>query len=124
MRPKNVLSFFIITRFFLNYRMGSFTSMPKIRPAPNSEDNDVDYGNGENIGLDDFLNKCRLEMGASMPNVIPRKFRHRRNSLSHEGKHFISYNEINSLIISSCEVNSHLFHTNSFLFDGVKYTTL
>ena len=33
--------------------------MPKIRPAPNSDDTDVDYGYvAERVGLDDFLVKC------------------------------------------------------------------
>lgn len=63
--------------------------MPKIRPAPNSDDNDVDYGtDGDRVGLEDFLAKCRFALGSSMPSVIPRKFRHRRNSLNHEGIYF------------------------------------
>jgi len=61
--------------------MGSFTSMPKIIPAPNSEDNDVDYGNGERVGLDDFLDKCRSQLG-SLPALIPRTWRQRKNSSS------------------------------------------
>ena len=68
--------------------MGSFTSMPKIRPAPNSDDNDVEYGNvGERIGLDIFLAKCRNQLG-SLPPLIPRNIRHRKNSLGNEGDFF------------------------------------
>lgn len=67
------------------HQMGSFTSMPKIRPAPNSDDNDVEYGNvGEQIGLDVFLAKCRNQLG-SLPPLIPRNIRHRKNSLGNEG---------------------------------------
>ena len=74
------------TLTFLSFRMGSFTSMPKIRPAPNSDDTDVDYGNvGERVGLDDFLAKCKNQLG-SLPPLIPRNVRHRKNSLGNEGK--------------------------------------
>ena len=76
--------------------MGSFTSMPKIRPAPNSDDTDVDYGNvGERVGLDDFLAKCKNQLG-SLPPLIPRNVRHRKNSLGNEGKVF--FDEIWTLV--------------------------
>jgi hypothetical protein len=71
--------------YFLFFRMGSFTSMPKIRPAPNADDTDVDYGNvGERVGLDVFLAKCKNQLG-SLPPLIPRNVRHRKNSLGNEG---------------------------------------
>ena len=67
--------------------------MPKIRPAPNSDDTDVDYGNvGERVGLDDFLAKCKNQLG-SLPPLIPRNVRHRKNSLGNEGRllwHFLT----------------------------------
>ena len=73
------------------FRMGSFTSMPKIRPAPNSEDTDVDYGNiGERVGLEGFLAKCRNQLG-SLPPLIPRNIRHRKNSLGNEGSISFKY---------------------------------
>ena len=68
----------------LDNQMGSFTSMPKIRPSPNSEDTDVVYVTDQCVNLDQFLANCRRELG-SLPPAIPRSFRHRRNSLSHEG---------------------------------------
>ena len=71
--------------------------MPKIRPAPNSDDTDVDYGNvGERVGLDDFLAKCKNQLG-SLPPLIPRNVRHRKNSLGNEGNFF--FDEIWTLVL-------------------------
>ena len=65
------------------YRMGSFTSMPKIRPAPNADDQDVDFGPNR-ITLEAFLKRCRDELG-NRPAVIPRQSRQRTTSLSKDG---------------------------------------
>merc|ERR1712049_57404 len=63
--------------------MGSFTSMPKIRPAPNAEDQDVDFGSNR-VSLEAFLKRCRDELG-NLPAVIPRQSRQRTTSLSKDG---------------------------------------
>ena len=65
------------------YRMGSFTSMPQIRPAPNAEDQDVDFGPNR-VTLEAFLKRCRDELG-NLPAVIPRQSRQRTTSLSKDG---------------------------------------
>ena len=74
------------------FRMGSFTSMPKIRPAPNSEDNDVEYDE-ELISLEAFLLKCRRQLG-SLPSYIPRGWRgqktRRSKSLTQQHSDFSS----------------------------------
>ncbi len=54
--------------------MGSFTSMPKIKPAADANDNDVDYGGGEKIDLNTFLERCTAQLG-SLPPPIPRKWK-------------------------------------------------
>ena len=57
--------------------------MPKIRPAPNAEDQDVDFG-ADRIPLENFLKRCREELG-NLPPVIPRQSRQRTVSLSKDG---------------------------------------
>ena len=52
--------------------MGSFTSMPKIKPAANADDNDVDYGQLEDVTS--VLTKCKQQL-ESMPPPIPRQWR-------------------------------------------------
>ena len=89
----SLYNFFLIISWFsrssppLNdvfcYRMGSFTSMPKIRPAPNADDQDVDFGPNR-ITLEAFLKRCRDEL-CHRPAVIPRQSRQRTTSLSKDG---------------------------------------
>ena len=52
--------------------MGSFTSMPKIKPAANADDNDVDYG--KLVDISTVLEKCKEQLG-SLPPPIPRQWR-------------------------------------------------
>ena len=46
--------------------------MPKIKPAANADDNDVDYGNLEDIST--VLEKCQKQL-ESLPPPIPRQWR-------------------------------------------------
>jgi len=71
------------TSYNFRPQMGSFTSMPKIRPAPNAEDQDVDFGSNR-VSLEAFLKRCRDELG-NLPAVIPRQSRQRTTSLSKDG---------------------------------------
>lgn len=63
--PKQLLLYLV--------RMGSFTSMPKVSPAPDADDTDVDYGR-EREDLETFLNRCAAQLG-SLPPPISRKWR-------------------------------------------------
>lgn|ERR1711963_850342 len=57
--------------------MGSFTSMPKIKPVANADDNDVDYGNLEDLST--VLNECQEQL-ESLPSPIPRQWRSTKTS--------------------------------------------
>lgn len=56
------------------FRMGSFTSMPKINPTADADDDDVDYPR-ERIALAPFLEKCAQNLNQGPP--IPRQWRHK-----------------------------------------------
>ena len=53
--------------------MGSFTSMPKVIPAADSDDTDISYPLGRE-DLNTFLARCSQQLG-SLPPPIERKFR-------------------------------------------------
>jgi len=67
--PKQLLLYLV--------RMGSFTSMPKIKPVANADDNDVDYGNLEDLTT--VLNECQEQL-ESLPSPIPRQWRSTKTS--------------------------------------------
>ena len=46
--------------------------MPKIKPAANADDNDVDYG--KLVDISTVLEKCKEQLG-SLPPPIPRQWR-------------------------------------------------
>ena len=58
--------------------MGSFTSMPKVIPAAESEDADACYPRGRE-DLTQFLARCSRNLG-SLPPPIERKWRRERRS--------------------------------------------
>ena len=59
---------------FLFFRMGSFTSMPKIKPAANADDDDVEYGDGNLEDITTVLSKCQEQL-ESLPPPIQRQWR-------------------------------------------------
>ena len=78
---------------FSFFRMGSFTSMPKIKPAANADDNDVDYGNLEDLTT--VLNECQEQL-ESLPSPIPRQWRSTKTSsaaavIESEGRRFYNF---------------------------------
>ena len=68
-----------LTVLFISFyfRMGSFTSMPKIKPVANADDNDVDYCNLEDLTT--VLNECQEQLD-SLPSPIPRQWRSTKTS--------------------------------------------
>ena len=51
--------------------------MPKIKPVANADDNDVDYGNLEDITT--VLSECQKQL-ESLPSPIPRQWRSTKTS--------------------------------------------
>ena len=64
---------------FLFFRMGSFTSMPKIQPAANADDDDVEYGDGNLEDITTVLNKCQEQL-ESLPPPIQRQWKSNKSA--------------------------------------------
>ena len=76
--------------------------MPKIKPAANADDNDVDYG--KLVDISTVLEKCKEQLG-SLPPPIPRQWRSSKAAsssvINSEGNNFfIDWNLYKQTFIS------------------------